>query len=547
MTDANCVYFIFTSINGGNDFVFIDGRTLPQGAKVSADVCIIGTGPAGITLARNIASDKVSVICIESGGMEPDVATQDLTKGDSVGLPYYPLETTRLRYFGGTTGHWGGYCRPLYPIDFEKRDWVPQSGWPISYLAVAEYYPAAQEICDLGPFDYALAGWQLPNFPPLPLGGNEVQTRLIQFSPPTRFNTKYRDEFTRSKRVTVYLNANVASIDASANAKEIVGLAVKTLSGNRFSVRARIYVLAAGGIENVRLLLASSQVTQHGLANDRDNVGRYFCEHMQLDSAAVLPLRQNTSYDLYQPETRHKPFEPVTPGSPIGLMGYLTFTDEAQRAGRILNYSANVQHSYWSDYFLHSDRTHDSADESRWQALGSAIATVWHNLKDAGSMAWERLPGKKSPGFYKIVTSQEQAPNRDSRVLLSNSTDALGIRRASLDWRLNELDRHTITHALRQIGSAFGSAGLARLQVPIDFAKDSWPAYIRGSWHHCGGTRMSESPDAGVVDSDCKVHGIGNLYVAGASVFPTNGHGNPTLTVVALALRMAAHIRGVLR
>jgi len=527
--------------------VFIDGRTLPPGTQVSADVCIIGSGPAGITLARKLASDKLSIICIESGGLELDAVTQDMTKGDLVGLPYYPLETTRQRYFGGSTGHWGGYCRPLYPIDFEARDWVPNSGWPIPYSAVAEHYPAAQDICDVGPFDYSTNGWKLTNLPPLPLAGKALQTRVIQYSPPTRFNAKYRDEFTQSKNIKVYLNSNVVSIDASANTREITGLSIKTLSGNQFSARARIYILAAGGIENARLLLVSSQVAQHGLANDRDVVGRYFSEHMMLDSAAVLPLQDRTSYALYQLEARHTPIEPTTPGHPTALMGYLTFAPETQRTARILNYSSYVHHSYWTDYFLHSSRAHDSAAESGWETVGTAIATVWHNLKDATSMAWERLPGRKSLGFYKIVTTQEQAPNPDSRVRLSDNTDALGIRRASLDWQLNELDRRTLAYAVPQIGMAFGAAGLARLLIPMDFMKDEWPAHIRGSWHHCGGTRMSESPATGVVDADCKVHGVANLYIAGSSVFPTNGHGNPTLTLVALALRLAGHLQRVLR
>ncbi len=527
--------------------MFIDGRTIPPGTKITADVCIVGTGPAGITLARNIASNTLSVICIESGGLEPDIATQDMAKGDNVGLPYYPLETTRLRYFGGTSGHWGGFCRPFYPIDFESREWVPHSGWPIPYSAVAEHYPAAHDICDLGPFEYSTSGWDLANTPPLPLGGNVVQTRLFQFSPPTRFNTKYRNEFARAKNITVYLNSNVVSMNASANAKKIVGLSIKTLSGNQFSASARVYVLAAGGIENPRLLLASSQVMPQGLANDHDVVGRYFCEHMQLDSAAVLPLEQNASYDLYQLNMRHTPLQPTKPGRAVGLMGYLTIAPEAQRAARTLNYSANLQQSYWSDYFLHAQRSHDSTAASSWRSLGDAITTLWANLKDASSMALERLPGRKPTTFYKIVTSQEQAPNPESRVRLSDKSDALGMRRASLDWRLSALDRHTIVYALQQIGMAFGSVGLARLHIPMDFTQDEWPGHLRGSWHHCGGTRMSDSPSTGVVDADCNVHGIGNLYIAGSSIFPTNGHGNPTLTIVALALRLAARIRRVLR
>jgi choline dehydrogenase-like flavoprotein len=546
--------------------VFIDGRTLAAGTQLSAEVCIIGMGPAGITLARALNQARLAnIICLESGGLDPDLGTQALAKGDVTGLPYYPLETTRLRYFGGSSGHWGGYCRELDAIDFEARSWVPHSGWPISHQQLAAYYPAARRICEISDCGHDPDSWQLTQAPPLPLWGEEVSTRLIQFSRPTRFGERYRPDIAPASELRVYLHSNVLSIDAAADSGRVTGLSVGTLSGARFQVKARVYVLAAGGIENARLLLASNRIISRGLGNDRDLVGRFFADHMQLDSAAVFPLDKHTSFDLYAPESRHVPRSAscnqsgqIGPtngqtmgqnsgqsiGQSIGVMGYLTLSEQAQRAARTLNYSANVHQTYWSDFFLHA-RQPEQEEHSRMQAAADALVTLWNNLKQAGELAWERLPGRQRSKFYKVITSQEQAPNPASRVALAALKDPFGMPLASLHWQLNELDRHSLTAAMQKVARAFGGGNLARLQQPSDFAS-GWPSYLRGSWHHCGTTRMSSSPATGVVNADCRLHAVDNLYVAGSSVFPTNGHGNPTLTIVALALRLADHLRSVL-
>jgi choline dehydrogenase-like flavoprotein len=158
------------------------------------------------------------------------------------------------------------------------------------------------------------------------------------------------------------------------------------------------------------------------------------------------------------------------------------------------------------------------------------------------SIAGDRATGKQRT-FYKLATTQEQAPNPASRVLLGQQRDALGVRVARLQWELMDLDRHTIKVAVARLVQAFGTPGIARLQVPIDLDATEWPSNLGCSWHHCGTTRMHADPKQGVVDADCKVHGVQNLYVAGSSVFTTNGHGNPTLTIVALSLRLADRLR----
>ena len=326
----------------------------------------------------------------------------------------------------------------------------------------------------------------------------------------------------------------------AANGAAIDGLDVRTSTGNSFRVVARTYVLAAGGIDNPRLLLSWNRVHQQGIGNAHDLVGRFFGEHIQLDTAGVFPTGDEVSFDLYQPSSRVTVRKRKSgTGRGANVMGYLALNDSLQRASRTLNYSCNVLESSVSDYFLHADRAETTAD-SMLGNIGEGLRTLWRNLSDAVSVGFGAGPSER---FYKIVTTQEQAPNASSRVTLAEHRDAFGLRRPRLDWRLNDLDRHTIGVALGALASAFGGAGTRETARHPGLAVDAWPKHMVGSWHHCGTTRMHDDPKQGVVDANCRVHGIDNLYVAGSSVFTTTGNGNPTLTVVALALRLAEHIK----
>lgn len=522
--------------------MLIDGRSVAAGTELTADLCIIGAGAAGITLGVALAGQGFDVLLLESGGLEPDVESQALAGGEVGGIGYWPLQSARIRCFGGSTGHWQGWCRPLEPIDFEKRSWVPHSGWPIRLSDVQPYYPRAQEMCELGTFDYDPKDWDLKELPPMPLG-DDVRTRLIQFSTPTRFGVRYRTHIIAAANIRLCLYSNVVRMDPTANGSQLTRLNMATLAGNKFSVKAKVYVLAAGGIDNPRLMLASNQVLNTGIGNANDLVGRYFADHIQLDTAGVFPLRDDVSFHLYM-ENRTPKRNLLEPGSVGGaIMGYLSLSENVQRAARTLNYSCKIQETYLSDYYLHS-RSQEITESSKIAQMADKVRTIMNSVGDAVSIAGDRAAGKARK-FYKLATTQEQAPNPASRVVLGEKRDALGIRVARLEWQLTDLDRHTIKVAVGRLAQAFGKSGIARLQVPIDLDAKEWPSNIGCSWHHCGTTRMHADPKQGVVDANCKVHGMQNLYVAGSSVFTTNGHGNPTLTIVALSLRLADHLRKV--
>ena len=229
-----------------------DARTLDNGTILEGDLCIVGAGASGITIARAFANLGVKVLLLEGGGFEFEHQMQDLYKGENVGLPYFPLQAAALHYFGGTTNHWAGFCSTYEPIDFEKRDWVPHSGWPITRADLDPYYKLAQTILDLGPYKYDAADWKNGDAERVPLLGDSrvVWTKMWQFSPPTRFGTKYRDEIVRSPNIHLYTHANVVEIEANEELSAVRSVRIRTFEGKEYRARARIFVLACHSIQN---------------------------------------------------------------------------------------------------------------------------------------------------------------------------------------------------------------------------------------------------------------------------------------------------------
>ncbi len=263
---------------------FIDARTIPSGTAIETDILIIGGGPAGITLALALKDAPVKVTLLESGGMEFDAATQALYAGPETGTRYLPLDASRMRFFGGSTNHWGGWCRPLEKIDFEKRDWLAHSGWPFGREVLEAYFPRAQELVEAGPFIYDDAPQKFP-VSTLEMGAGGIETVWFQFSKmrgsvlPTHFGERYADDLKQVSNLKLYTNANVTGLRLAKDGKSLNRVDVATLSGVKFSVTPRMVVLGAGAIENARLLLASNDVMAAGIGNANDLVGRYFSDH----------------------------------------------------------------------------------------------------------------------------------------------------------------------------------------------------------------------------------------------------------------------------
>jgi choline dehydrogenase-like flavoprotein len=525
--------------------VRIDSRELPDGHVVQADVCILGAGAAGITLAKELIGAGVEVALIESGGFEYDAATQELYRGESVGRRYQALDASRLRFFGGTTNHWGGTCRPLDAIDFEQRAWVPHSGWPFGLEHLDPFYARAQTLCELGPYAYEAAHWQSEEYPTLPLEGERLTTAVFQQSPPTRFGQVYRDEIVRAANVTVYTHANLLGFETNEGASEVIQAQLGTLSGRRHAVAARSYILAAGGIENARLLLLSGTEQQPGLGNAHDLVGRYFMDHPIMQSAVIMLSDPTLRLGLYRATRR----DPDTVIEGTGVKAFLTPTPELQRHEQLLNCAARPRETRWQEATPGARALRGvfgDLRQGRWpQDLTTHIGAIAQDIDELARTAYARLRNGAPPPVFRLYHWLEQAPNPDSRVTLAEERDAFGLRRARVDWRFTEQELRTTLRMQQLVGEELGRAGIGRLRLDEGLAAGEWPEELSWSNHHMGTTRMHDDPKQGVVDAHCRVHGVANLYVAGSSVFPTCGHANPTLTIVALAVRLADHIKGV--
>ena len=460
---------------------FIDARRLDEGAVLEADVCVVGAGAAGIVLARSLGNAGLRVCLLESGGIERSERHQRLYHGERIGHPYPPLQRTRLRYFGGTTNHWAGWCRPPRAEDFAARPWIADSGWPIGLETLAPYLVDAQRLCELTPEGFELERWRDDAAPPLALDDAIFATRVTRFSPPTRFALKYHDSLAAIDSVQVYLEANVTGLVADRRGGRVERVTCRTLDGNAFDVRASRVVLATGGIENARLLLASRGVTRRGLGNARDVVGRYFMDHFKYRVGVFEPA-PGVSVDFYQRADRD--------GS--ALKGVVGLTEPALRRASL----TPMHFEFWP-------------------------------------------VGNDGPPRYRVDLRLDPSPNPASRIVLDRVTDRLGLPRVILDLRYGELEARAFLAGSRLLREGLGDAGLGTLRLDDDALPDA--RITATGFHHMGATRMSDDPATGVVDRHCRVHGVENLYVAGCSVFP-GYEGYPTMTLVALALRLADHL-----
>ena len=530
--------------------MFIDARSISKNTAIDTDVCIIGAGAAGITLAREFARHSFRVCLLESGGLEFENETQALARGQITGRPYYPLEATRLRFFGGTTNHWGGACRPPDRIGFESRAWVPHSGWPFTRSDLVPFYKRAHSILELGPFAYAGKDWESAERPQAVFRAGTLTSAVLQLSSPTRFGQVYREEVRSAANIDTYLHANVLEIETNESARTATRLRVSSLERNDFFVTARLYVVATGGIENARLLLLSNRFNRRGLGNQHDLVGRYFMDHPIADwGKAGIIAPSGFPLPFYDEDAE---VEIVRAGvdQKANLWGFITPTEHLMRHEKLLNCGIAVRPIDLPDAtgVVSARYIKNSIARGKWpDNFGEHIGKVVADIDDITFLACQKLTGNETPTMLEITYWAEPCPNPDSRVRLSTERDAFGQQQVALDWQLTDLDKNNMRRILQTLATELGRSGLGRLGVNPTVWNDNWGSLLEGSYHHMGTTRMHKNPEQGVTDANCRVHGVSNVYIAGSSLFPTSGHANPTITIVALALRLADHIKQKMR
>ncbi len=518
---------------------------LPDKTELTTQICIIGAGVAGQAVAARLAKANIDVILTESGGLDFDAQTQTLAQGRNIGETYYDLETTRLRLYGGTAAIWGGRCAELDAIDFERRDYIPHSGWPITKADLDPYYDKAYKTLGLKREQYSDLWTQTKASKP-PFDPAKLDPGFWSFDENgERFTNT---DNTASESVRTLLNATVTELDADESGA-IRSVTAKSLNSRSAHITAKTFVIAAGAIETVRLLMGGVPNRPNGLGNEQGQLGRFFMEHPHARGGQIIADDLARSLLAVPRAVRIKGRR---------YAGFLRPADALQREQRILNSSLSFAPRRHEGQEMDGLRAmkdklkHDLPSTKLWR-------TTYRGLKGVGVKFREWTePGpsvrkiNKAPekfGLYAVIRA-EQAPNPNSRLTLSAEVDALGQRRIDLDWQFSAIDKRSIRVLMETLDAEYQRLGWGKVR-PANWlygAAQNWKidplisSHAIGGYHHMGGTRMSASPKTGVVDKNGRRHASPNLYIASSSVFPTGGWANPTVTIMALAERLAEHL-----
>lgn len=474
-----------------------DARTLAPGVEVDTDLCIVGAGPAGLSVASEFIGSELDVTVLESGAHQREPDLQTLNEGAVLGGPYDGLQATRHRQVGGTTNIWntqvngrtGGKFVPLDPHDL-ARGGSPLHEWPFDYHELTPYYARAQKFCGLGAFAYDAESWQ-NELGPAPVLGAQLTSRIYQFGTTEAFAQQYR-ALRSAGNMRVLLHASACSLAADQGKRRITVVHATTDDGQRFRIRARRVVLAAGAIENARLLLLSRDVL--ALGESEAWVGQCFMEHPRATGLSLAASPERLGFFGRR----------IGPGGVV-VGGRLGISEQARLEYRIP--SASV-------------------------SLLPPIENGPRGLR--GLMARLRPISPETAGPWRVVVNLEQEPHRENRIVLGQARDRFGLPQPVLHWRWRDDEQAGLERLLLQLTNWLAPLGAVTLvNQPVD----------PNAHHHAGTTRMHDNPSLGVVNSSAQVHGMDNLFIAGASTFPTSAWANPTLTIVALGLRLADRLK----
>ncbi len=600
--------------------MLIDARTLPAGQSLEADVVIVGAGPGGITAAREFLGSGIRVALLETGGFDPDDSIQELAAdcGPAIGDLYPGAQWMRSRQYAGTAQQWGidmsgGQPRkkapltsaavahvknlsegqekqgvryvPLDPIDFEKRDWLPHSGWPITKADLDPYYERAHVVGKSARYDYRPESWADNKAKPLPFAGGKLGNHMFHFGLRDVFIEDYRRDLEQSHNVTLYVNATVVELQTDACGQQVTQARIKHFDGREQLFRGRRFILAVGGLETPRLLLLSNGVHKNGLGNQHDVVGRFLMDHPVIRSGYFVPqdkaiLNQLAFYDtrwvgdkmvvakpviseglmrseklmnttaVLFPRAGKKGSDPVRWFFPKGPR----FRSPAVTSARTL--AMSLKRGKIPEGFVgHIKTLFSGLDDMLFYWWRKNQAVVHHHCpcahwKNRGVLhtygldhgGWSRLDNiGKHFGCIEMLHMTEQAPDPDNRIVLGDQVDRLGSRRMQIHWKWNDIDIRSTRRAQEIYAAELSKAGLGEFTMQRD--QDVPTILLPSVHHHMGTARMHADPRQGVVDADCRIHGVSNTFIASSAVFTTGGFANCTLTIMAFAIRIADQIK----
>lgn len=513
------------------------------GGRIETDICIIGAGAAGIAIAREMIGKGVTVSILAGGGREFSHRAQFLYHGRNVGRESFAPGKSRFRMFGGSTTRWAGQCRPFDPVDFEARPAMPDTGWPITAEGLAPYYRRAAQVCDLDDWRF-----DPPEYDGLEASNeSDVEPVRYRHGKHVDFAAAYGPELEASDTVRVFLDTH--AVDIVASSRQVSHVEARTTGGQSLRFTAKTYVLACGGIENARLLLASQSGGENGLGNANDLVGRYFMDHPfffggSLDLAPGVGPEAVGALEGYEQagvaQRTHGAFalsERLRREEGVNGAAVFFVSRAAHKSSPTFLSRGGVAMTRVLDVAMHRE-----LPDGR---MRRHLPTLLTRPGEVGTSTLERVKGAVSKRRTLAARfTLETAPNPDSRVRLDpRRRDRFGVPHVTVDWQLRDSDLRGLDLLQRGLTRLFASSEVGKLSLHGAREPDGFPVSMEGGKHHMGTTRMSNDANTGVVDTNCRMHGVENLYVTGSSVFPTAGFVNPTLTIVALALRLADHLQ----
>jgi choline dehydrogenase-like flavoprotein len=507
------------------------------------DLCIVGAGAAGLALAAEFLHGPGRILVLESGLREPDALGDELNQLENIGLRHDGWREGRVRSLGGTTRAWGGQLIPLRTSEVESRPWIPNSGWPLRLEDLEPYYRRAERLLQIEGPPYDEAVWHRLGVTPPAFDPREFRIRFSQWAALGRrnFAVLWRRELERSANVSVLIDATAVGLRCTSDGSHCDAVEVRSRGGRQAGIRAHSYVIACGGIETARLLLASPTSSGNSVANGSGLVGRFFQDHVSYIAGELEPTSRRIVQDLFDPRY-------------VGATMYsvkIEPTDAVMRREEWLNVMGHI--------------AFEIPDALGWMELRRILRSLqagrmelpsWHECiaMSRGSAELARLvlaryfaKRRRSPktGAVRLLIDSEQAPSCDSRVLLDTRVDAFGMPRGRLDWRVGDLERRTLMGFAAHIAAELERLGLGKVRLAgaPDFAIRDTPGAARDIFHHMGTARMGATARTSVTRADLRCHEVDNLFVAGSAVFPAGGIANPTFTALALSLRLADHLK----
>jgi choline dehydrogenase-like flavoprotein len=519
-----------------------DLRRLEDGAELEADLCLVGAGAAGIAIAQEFIGAGTSVVLLESGGLRRSPDVESLNEGESTGMDPSSLTEGRGRLLGGATALWAGQCLPPDSATFAERPWVPYSGWPFDENEIEPFQRRAEGLLRIAGEVYDERVWDAFRVERPSIDRRRLSHRFSVWCPRPHLGRLYRERLAASANVRVLLHATATEIRTTRSGDRFDSVRAQTPEGNAVRVRARSGVVCAGGIENARLLLASSRVHPAGVGNGHDLVGRFFQDHPNGHSAIIAgadaPRLQELYGLLYRRRVRYLP--------------RLVLSRELQSSEHVLSCAAYPVFHFGEESGMEAARRVYRSLKSRRRPaqLRREAGRMATDAPQLALVAVRRIAHGRSarlrPKLVTLQTHAEQAPNRDSRVTLSRRRDRLGVPLPNVDWKLTELDRRTPEVMIGVVGEEFRRLGLGDVRAEPWLGDADWTRHVHDAFHHMGTTRLGTDPKTSVVDPHGQVHGVAGLYVAGSSLFPAAGYANPTLMIVALAIRLSDHLKRTL-